>query len=43
MNTTCMVLMTGPKSVSHDPTSAWMLIQYIYDHTFSDSMKPPPS
>ena len=31
--------MTGHKLVSHYPTSAWRLSQYVYDRTFSASMR----
>ena len=33
-----MVLMTGPKSGSKYPPSAWRLIKYTYDRIFSASV-----
>ena len=35
---TSMVLMTGPKLVSHYPPSVWRLTQSLYDRTFSTSV-----
>ena len=35
---THVVLMTGPKSVSNYPPSAWRLIQSVYDRIFSASV-----
>ena len=34
-----MVLMNGPKSVSHYPPPARRLTQYVYDRTFSASVQ----
>ena len=36
---TCMVLMTGPKSISHYPPSTQRLIQAVYGHIFSASVR----
>ena len=36
---TCMVLMTGPKLVSHYPPSAWRLIKSVYDGIFSSCVQ----
>ena len=36
-----MVLMTGPKLVSHYPPSAWKLTQSVYHCTFSASVRHP--
>ena len=39
INPTCMVLITRPESGSHYPPYVWRLIQSVYDHTFSASVR----
>ena len=34
-----MVIINGPQSGSHYPSSAWSLIQYVYNLIFSASMR----
>ena len=42
INPTRMLLMTGPKSVSHYPPSAWRLEFFLYYRKFSASVRHPP-